>query len=326
MNFKLIKTIYFIVFFAVVQLAVGQGYELTFGGDKADFGDDIVKASNGDFVIVGYSESFGADNDLDVYVVRIDIDGTEVWSAIFDEGFTEHGYALIPTIDGGFLIAGDRMISQTTSLDGYLLKISASGEKEWSQTYGEENIDERLFSVIPAIDGGYIALGRLEDEQGNRDIYLVKIDEEGALDWENRIGTTAKEEGNDIVAYRDGYIVVGKASRPGEPTNMDAYLAGVDVGGNIDWERFYGGNEMDEAKSVIITSDDKILFTGFSGNNSNVYTVKTNAGLEGEDIFEKTFGGVYGDEGWEVIEVEDNHYVIAGYSEVSRSQYRCFIG
>lgn len=306
-----------------VSSLCGQGFENIFGGNSADFGEAIVYTPNGGYVLAGFSESFGNDNDLDVYVIRTDVDGQVMWEYVYDEGFTEHGYTMINTPDGGFLIAGDRRATQTSTTNAYLIKLDANGQLIWSKEYGDEDHHQQAFSIIPSIDGGYLLLGRAENiETNDLDIYLVAIDNDGAVVWEQSYGDDNKQEGFDLAIYQDGYVLAGKTYNDANDSN-DAYIARIDGSGTLLWEQAYGSMETDIAYTVAATNDNHIVFGGLTGFNSNVYLSKIDA--TGEVVWSKSFGGVLGDEAHDLLETSDGDLVIAGISEQSASNIDLFL-
>ena len=102
-----IKLLMVLLFAASFLHTKAQGWQVSFGGNGEDQGQALIQTVDHGFVMVGFSESYGADNDLDVFVVRTDVDGKLVWANVYDEGFIEHGYDLLETADNGLLIVGD---------------------------------------------------------------------------------------------------------------------------------------------------------------------------------------------------------------------------
>lgn len=322
MNFKLLNILTLLIALVICQIAKGQGYEKEFGGAKTDFGTALIQTPNGGYLIAGYSESFGADNDFDVYLIRTDAEGEELWSYIYDEGFIEHAYDIIATEDGGFLVLGDFKASQTASTDVYLLKVDANGMQEWSKTYGSPDFNEQGFSITQSAAGAYVLAGVVEYSEDNKDVFIIKTDAEGEEIWSKSIGGAQREEANTIVPYENGYIIAGKADN--DATNLiDAYVLRIDENGDVIWERNYGGFEMDEAKDVLISSQNEIVFTGLTNNNSNIYFVRLDE--NGDEIMNETFGGVFGDVGASIVETDDGNFVIAGYTEVTASDVDVYL-
>ncbi|MFK7933350.1 MAG: PQQ-binding-like beta-propeller repeat protein, partial [Saprospiraceae bacterium] len=317
----IILPIYFLLALGITTVANGQGFEKVFGGNNADFGEAIITTENGGYVLAGFSESFGDDNDLDIYVIRTDVDGDVLWERTYDEGFIEHGYALVATADGGFLIAGDRRATQTAAFNAYLIKINANGDLEWSKEYGDELSHQQAFAIIPAHNGGYLLLGRSEEidfnpndeiDEDDLAVYLVAVDENGELLWEKQYGDDENQEGFDLTTYADGYVLAGKTVNT-QTESTDAYLINITADGEIIWEQTYGGPETDIANAVMTTNDGNIVFAGSTGFNSNVYLTKVDE--NGDEIWSKSFGGIFGDEAYDLLETAEEDIVIAGITE-----------
>jgi len=83
--------------------------------------------------------------------------------------------SLAATADGGYALAGYTESFGAGYTDLWLVKTDASGNMEWSQTYGGATYDH-AYSLVAASDGGYVIAGRL-----NQSGYLIKTDELGAF-------------------------------------------------------------------------------------------------------------------------------------------------
>ena len=78
-----------------------------FGGAGADWGGSLDTTSDGGQIIAGKTSSFGAGLD-DVYLIRTDASGSEVWDTTFGGTGVERGASVVSTPDGGFVKrAGD---------------------------------------------------------------------------------------------------------------------------------------------------------------------------------------------------------------------------
>ena len=61
---------------------LAQGWQSTFGGSNDDVARDVLQTNDGGFVLVGYTQSFGAGN-ADVFLVKTDAQGNEQWSQTY---------------------------------------------------------------------------------------------------------------------------------------------------------------------------------------------------------------------------------------------------
>lgn len=241
------------------------------------------------------------------------------WERTFGGTEREIGWSVQVTGDGGCIIGGLTHSFGAGQTDYYLIKVDSEGNMEWQRTFGTEKRDMSIH-VQNATDQGYILCGTTGYGSDNSDIYVVKTDSNGILDWEKTYGGEASERGGCIRPTADGgYIVCGTTSsyRAGD---SDIYLLKISSTGERDWEKTYGGSGRDWSQAVQITSDDGIIIGGntasYGQGKQDVYLIKTDH--DGNKEWEKTYGGpenefIFGTEG--LIQAEDGGFVFCTYGQ-----------
>ncbi len=302
----------------VCTSSAAQGWEIYFGGNSEDFGHSIIQAKNHDYMIAGFSESFAADGsandgDMDVYVIRADVDGRETWQKVYDEGFIEHGYSIIETDDNAFLIVGDIInVPQNIESNVYLLKINDKGDLLWSKQFGGPANDTGWRIIPSENDGGYLIVGRTASlGNGEDDVYLIKVDDAGNEEWSNTYGTADDDFGRGIVETPDGYLITGKAFNSTN-NSPDLYLLKVDFDGNEVWSKFFGTTGFDEGQDIVAMNDGNFAVVGNSGQNVYLLKVAPN----GDEIWSTTFGGNETTEAYDLLIAENGDIVLGGASDV----------
>lgn len=301
-----------------------QGWEIYFGGNNDDQGQSILQTQDHGYVGVGSSESTGGGNGYQVYVIRTDVDGSEVWSNLYDDGFTSFGYSITETPDQGYLVVGELRPTQLGDLNVLLLKISADGQKLWSKQFGGAG-DDKGFRIIPTTaSGGYLIVGTTSSfGNGEKDAYLIKVDAQGDEVWSQTYGTAGDEDGYSVVELTDGYLLVGTADNAANGTK-DGYLVKVDFNGNQVWNKYFGlNNDVDQLRDIAITADNAVVLAGYSGATSEAWLLKTD--LDGNEIWSKTFGGSLGDEINDLLLADNGDIVVAGFTEVSAANVDAFL-
>lgn len=296
----------------------GQGREFSFGGAKDDVANALLQTRDGGFLLVGYSESFGNDNDIDVYVIRTDIDGNVLWSNVYDEDFEERANDVIELSDGSFLIVGTskRVFAQTNV---HLVKISATGQLIWSKSHGNDAIEEEGLKVVPGVDGGFAIVGTTRSiENNSRNILLVKVDEAGDLEWTRTYGEdNVSDIGRAITTLDGSYVIAGVTDNtaPGS-FDKDIVLYRVDAQGTEIWNepKRIATPERDEVWDMLTTRDGKIAMAGSIYDNSDALAVLLDASGEVEDEWQVDVAG-FGDQARTIVEIEDGSLVIAGITE-----------
>jgi len=258
----------------------------TFGGSSDDRGRSVKETSDGGYILVGYTSSFGAGKS-DMYLVKTDASGNEIWGQTFGGGNYDTALSAQETSDGGYILAGSTLSFGAGKSDMYLVKTDASGNEIWSQTFGGSSSDYAL-SAQETSDGGYILAGSTESfGAGSLDMYLVKTDASGNEIWGQTFGGSGSDYAYSVQETSDGgYILVGYTSSFGAGT-YDMYLVKTDASGNQEWSQTFGGSGSDSAYSVQETSDGGYILTGytesFGAGKSDMYLVKTDS--EGNPIF-----------------------------------------
>ena len=322
----LMKSMLLVVLISAFAVNVkGQGWELAFGGDKEDQGLHVIQTNDHGYLTVGFSESFAAedqqasDNDLDIYVVRTDVDGTLIWQEVFDEGVTEFAYSALQTEDEGFLIVGDIVSNPGENPNVYLLKISKEGKFEWSQTYGDADFRDRGLDLVKSPDGGYLIIGKTnKSDSGENDILLVKVDNDGTLQWTKNIGSEEKEEGTALAVIPNGYAYVGNLIDE-NGSDRDILLGTLDLNGDQVWTDTVLQSGDDElANDVILTENGDLVLVGAAETSTKGFIARYT--IDGTPKWYQWFDLVtdgefdWDDEFRSVYEAENNDLIAVGYA------------
>ncbi len=258
-------------------------WEKTMGGTENEGARDIIETSDGHFVVVGYTYSLGMPG-RDIWLVKLDSDGNNVWDKVYGWAYSETGFSLSETADGGFFIIGDKYNHEIGNQDIWLLKVDVDGEEEWSRKIGK-NATAYGHSIVSLDDGMYVAAG-VTDSLGNDwfDLWIIKFDFSGNILWEN-IYPFSNSEVNlfskvDVNSTKDGGVIcVGPTTLFGR--DQDALLIKLDKDGIIEWSYAYGGKDNDVGLSVVQAQDGGFAFLGRTNSFGNglydFFLVKTDS-------------------------------------------------
>lgn len=312
---------------ALVLLGLGglraQGWEYFFGGPNEDFGQAVIQTKDQGYLAVGFSESFTTN--LGAYAVRTDVDGTEIWSEAYADGFIVHGYSVVETASNSYFIVGDIILSGVPPLvpNVYLLEIDDKGEKLGAKQYGGAGNDIGRKIVATPASGGYLIVGSTNSiGNGEDDVYLIKIDEEANQVWAKPFGTPGDDVGRGAVETTDGYLVIGTALNP-DNNQKGIYLLKVDFLGNEMWSKFLGTDEFDEGYDIVAMPDGNFGIVGNVGNQSDVYLAKIDA--DGNEIWATTFGGSLSDQAYDLELADNGDLVFCGITEIDEDNADSYI-
>lgn len=296
----------------------------TFGGKGLDWGMYVQQTSDNCFIVIGLTRSFGS-GETDVWLLKTDEDGQELWNCTFGGEKLDEGHSGMETDDGGYIILGVTQSFVPEKNDYWVIKTDKDGIETWNYTYGGIGWDLGM-SIQQTHDNGYIMTGATDvspDGSHQIDLGLIKIDSEGMLVWEKTFGTQRfQDQGLSVKQTSDGgYVLTGviKAFQDSWKGG-DAWLIKTDPQGNKEWDKIFGGFESDVAVSVIETSDQGYVVLGktdsFGAGKYDLFLMKLDN--EGDELWDITFGGNRNEECMgsnSVQQILHEGYIIVGATE-----------
>jgi hypothetical protein len=204
----------------------------TIGGSGSDEANSIIQSSDGGYVVAGGTSSFGAGY-RDIYVVKLDSAGNVQWAKTIGRSYLDEAYSIIQSSDGGYVVAGWTWGFGAGYGDMYVVKLDSSGNVIWTKTIGGSNSDA-AYSIIQSSDGGYVVAGYTESfGAGYRDIYVVKLDSAGNVQWAKTIGGSSDDEAYSIIQSSDGSYVVAGYTESFGAGGADFYVVKMDANGDV---------------------------------------------------------------------------------------------
>ncbi len=340
------------VFFAVTSFClsiIGQSPSIewakTFGGSENDFCYAIQPVEDGGYLMasITYSNNGMVESSLgngDAWVIKTGNDGEIEWSAIFGGSEVDIIRDMAQTEKGEFILVGaseskdNNLMENKGKTDAWILKISGKGKTIWSKSYGGELEDDAL-AVCTTSDGGCIiaamtlsSSGDVPENKGEQDIFVLKLDKNGEIEWKKIIGGSKTDMASKIIQADDGsYLIAGYSSSAdgdlkGNRGDDDALLIKLDKSGNLKWIKNFGGTGADEAADLIETQSGNLVYVGntksidgdISNNHGNwdYWVIKMTP--EADWVWEKCFGGTEFEKASSITETMEGDYIIGGVS------------
>ena len=288
----------------------------TFGDASYDYGRSLIELNDGGYLIAGNTSLLG-DNYSNALLIKIDHTGKEMWKRDYTFSSVDRLNMVKELQDGSLVAAGFTMSSTNYSKDIFVIKTDAQGNLEWQRSYGDAQ-DETANSIDISIGGGFIISGEVINENTGFSLcYLIKIDNEGGLDWSNTFGGNQNDNGLSVISTNDaGFAITGMTRSLGD-SNGDVWLIKVNSNGEIEWERTYGGDDTEYGRTIQQTVDGGYIIIGqtesFGLGYNDAYLIKTDS--QGNEIWSQTFGGQGTDQGRQVVNTLDEGYLISGYTD-----------
>ncbi len=278
---------------------------------------------------------------LSISIVGFSYAQSEIqWQKSIGGSDREVAHSIQQTNDGGYIVEsstksndGD-VTNNHGNLDVWIVKLDDTGEIQWQHSYGGSG-DDHGGSVQSTLDGGYIVIGSSDSNNGDVlgnhgyfDAWILKLDSNGNIQWQHSYGGSNFDGASAIQQTTDGgYIVAAYSySTDGDVIqnlgNCDYWILKLDTNGNIQWQKSYGGTDVDIPTSIQQTTDGGYIvggetfssdgnINGFHGE-SDYWVVKLNS--DGDFVWQKTLGGSDIDYADKIQQTNDGGFIISGYA------------
>ena len=240
-------------------------WEKNYGGTSVDAARDVIQTSDGGYLVTAFSSSNNGDVSLnlgeqDVWVLKLNAQGNIEWQVVHGGSAQEQPWTATETTDG-YLIGGTTgstdgdVAGHHGAFDYWVFKLDLSGNFLWQRCYGG-TASEQLYDVLALSDGGFMLAGMAFSNDGdvslyadNSDLWLVRIDAVGEIQWQRCYGGTAWDIARTVEATSDGgFLACGETRSDdgmvtGHHGQEDLWVIKVDSLGTLQWQRAIGGSE-----------------------------------------------------------------------------------
>ena len=312
---------------SIVQAKMPFTMIKNYGGTQNERGYSVKQTSDGGYVIVGSSTSYGAGGS-DLWILKVDGLGEFSWSKTYGGQGNDIGRDITQTSDGGYIITGyTKSFSSGGDMDLWLIKTDANGESclysdggtcsenssKWIKSFGTSGNDYGT-SVQETSEGDFIVAGKSGRIPS---VFVIKTNSSGEKIWENLYGTGPGDRAQYIIERQDlGFLIVGKENANNVDDNL--CLINIDTDGAEVWHSLYGGGGADGGNHISEVSGGGYIIAGATksygnGNWDDLWLVKTSTG--GSMEWQKTFGGSYTETGNYTHEKDEGGYMVTGSTE-----------
>jgi len=285
-------------------------WQKTYGGTLYERARSLQQISDGGFVLAGETSSFGINTDL--WILKLDSSGNVIWQNTYGSTGVDKAYAIQQTSNGGFIVAGETSSFSAAGSDFWVLKINSDGSVDWQKRYGG-NGDDVARAIQRTSDDGFIVAGESTSlGTSDKDIWILKLDSTGGIEWQKSFGEDASEDSAYSVQQTadGGFIVAGETITTGLG---DAWILKLDASGGIQWQKTFGEVNSDSANSIQETWDGGFIVAGgsysFSTHFGDIWILKLNS--SGEIVWQKIYGGNYGNSAYFIRQISGG-YIVAG--------------
>ena len=199
-----------------------------------DYFESACKINDG-YIIAGRTYSYG--NNCQGWLLKTDLNGDSIWQRTYGSSNFDEFFDLIATPDGGCIVCG--VSEDPLTCNALIMKVSGSGQTEWSHNYGYLDYDCQTFTKIVSVpSGGYLATGSYKIYNDDQ-IYglLWRLAENGDTLWTRKYSHYGLPNEQDYfwglaVPEPNVYAMCGYIIYNPYPTKNDAWLVVTDSCGN----------------------------------------------------------------------------------------------
>ena len=290
-------------------------WQKTYGGSGDDEASSIQQTVDGGYIVAGYTTSFGAGK-KDVWILKLDKDGNVQWQNTYGGTEDDEAFSIQQTADGGYVVAGYTSSFGAGEMDVWVLKLHNDGQVEWQNSYGGSGNDV-AYAIQQTSDGGYIVAGSTDSfGKGMRDMWVLKLDEGGNVDWQKTYGEIGDDEANSVQQTSDGgYIVAGWTNS--YSATVKPWILKLDSDGVIQSQLVLdaSGAGDDKIYSIRQTSDGGYVLAGSTDSyglgKKDTWIIKF---YPDGTMHQTLFGGTDDDEAFSIQETMDHGYAVAGWT------------
>ncbi len=226
----------------------------------SDYPVGVIVTSDGGYLLSGATYPGTSTTEIG-WLVKVDVNGTKQWSKTYGNSGVDCLWSSAEASGGGYVLTGQTKVSGSDEL--WVLKVDADGNELWSKTYGGSSSDLG-WCILNAPDGGYAISGFTSSfGAGKSDMWLIKLDSNGAMQWNQTYGGPEDELGHVLAAVPDGgYAIVGSTISYGTSGSSDFWLVKTDSNGVMKWNQTCGGADYDEGQFLSVTSSGVYVVVG----------------------------------------------------------------
>ncbi len=266
----------------------GIQWQRAFGGSGTEYAGTVAQTSDGGYIAISSTNSEDGDVSLnhgfdDVWVIKLSSTGEIQWEKTLGGSSADYLYCadIQETTDNGYILA-----TGTYSNDGdvsgnhgngdfWVVKLSETGAIQWQRALGGSGSDFDNFVYIQQTnEGGYVFSGStystngdVSGNHGERDLWVVKLSNEGIVQWQNTLGGSASEKSGPAFQTPDGGYVLACETLSNNfdvsanHGKIDLWLLKLSDNGEIQWQKALGGTKDESGGRIALASDGGYILT-----------------------------------------------------------------
>ena len=284
---------------AVAQAQVSvSGFATSWGGSNHDYFNTAVVGAGGDIFCAGSTLGFGTYS-LDGMVVKRNADGSYAWAATWGGYDVDAFYAAACDESGGMYAGGYSYSYAPAGLDdAVIVRYNSGGGIDWARSWGRDGCDWMQDMALDSA-GNVWCVGQTRNEEygSDRDFILLKYSPAGELLMQRDYNSGRTDREPYLALAPDGSMYISGRSTGNAGSGLDALLLKVSAGGELLWQKYWGGLDQDGFSRLVLDGSGQIYAVGYTmsygGGAEDGLLAKVSAG--GELLWARAWGGAESD-------------------------------
>lgn len=279
-------------------------------------GNTLAFSPDGNLVVAGYNTG-SAGYDATILLAN-PANGDTIWKKTYGGSYVDAFFSVKPANKGGFIATGFSNRGVGSSPGMFVVITDNAGKSVSSNIIGGTNLSQG-FSVIPHAnsDSGYLVAGYvLKTGRADRDIYVVKLNNDGSVKWDKNYGPAGREVSDTThdAAYSicaapgGGYFLTGSYKGYNNGSGR-IFLMKISEKGDSLWTKSYGYGI---GYSIVRTLDGNLAIGGSLQTSSvdDIFILKTDT--SGKVLWKQSYPASGYEFGAGMVQCTDGGYAITG--------------
>ena len=228
---------------------------------------------DGGYIVSGSINTDGSPGHFteDMWVVKLNPSGIFQWQKVLGGSDRDESFSIQQTTDDGYILIGNTDSDNTGDVgsnhggsDIWVVKLNPAGDIQWQQVLeelalnpGEASSRQRTGAIFSSAAPILTIPGDVGTNHGGSDIWVVKLNPGGGIQWQKVLGGADFESGRSIQQTTDGgYVLAGNTDSDNTGNvgsnhgGSDIWVVKLNTAGDIQWQQVLGGSDRDESFSI----------------------------------------------------------------------------
>lgn len=274
----------------VAKFDKNQKVEWSFiiGSDSTDVGNQIVQNSSGEYILTGYTNSFGHDRH-DAFCIKLNSNGELIWSRVF--GGYNYDYGTSIELDENRILIGGYTYSYGSGEDDmYCVEFNDQGDSIRTDIVGGER-NEHVYDIISFHDSTILLTGFTKSfGDPAYDIYLNCLADSDGLLWSKVVAGPGYDSPIRLLEENQGGLYIGGGTSQHKGDTTDIFLIKINQLFEIEWAYTYGTQKIEMLADMHVDLENNIILTGWIGSENDKDNLMLLIDKEGNLIENRIWG------------------------------------